>query len=75
MVFPFCVIASSLRTAPVPTDEWYIIYFGYYYMCIMMIVLEFMHMFWTYYLLQIGIGNTWKKMPNPHDEKDLKKLQ
>jgi hypothetical protein len=75
IVYPFCLLLNVIRNTPTLTDEWYIIQFEYLYLCAMAVVLECMHVFWTYFLLQFGLREVkWKNMTNNHDEKSLNKL-
>jgi hypothetical protein len=67
IVFPFCLLANVYVNAPVPTDEWYMISFEYKYLVYMAFVLYLMHMYWTYFLMKVGINTLMKnKMVNVH---------
>lgn len=69
IVFPFCILSNVYVNQPTPTDEWYIISFEYGYLLSMAIVLYGMHIFWTYFLVRIGLRSLeGKKMENLHEE-------
>jgi len=54
LVFPFCLLANVYAHKPTPQDEWYMISFEYSYLLLMAFVLYGMHIFWTYFMLQLG---------------------
>lgn len=66
-VFPFCLLANVYVNAPLQTDEWYMIDFEYKYLLSMAFVLYLMHLYWTYYLMKVGVNTLInKKMVNVH---------
>lgn len=69
LVFPFCLLSNVWVNSPLPTDEWYIINFEYKYLLSMAFVLYVMHLYWTYYLMKVGIDSLIKKkMVNVHEK-------
>lgn len=69
VVFPFCILSNVFINKPTATDEWNIISFEYGYLLSMAIVLYGMHLFWTYFLVRIGLKSLHgKKMENLHEE-------
>jgi uncharacterized membrane protein YadS len=61
MVFPFCLLANVYANKPTPQDEWYIINFEYGYLLIMAFVLYGMHLFWTYFIIKLGLRSVMGK--------------
>lgn len=71
VVFPFCLLANVYANKPTPHDEWYIISFEYGYLLTMAFVLYGMHLFWTYFLIKLGLQSvTGKSFKNIHDVKE-----
>lgn len=69
LVFPFCLLANVYVNAPLPTDEWYIIDFEYKYLLSMAFVLYLMHLYWTFYLMKVGVNAVIKKkIINVHEK-------
>jgi hypothetical protein len=67
LVFPFCLLSNVYINAPLPTDEWSMISFEYRYLLSVAFVLYLMHMYWTYYLMKVGVNTLIKKkMVNDH---------
>ena len=70
IVFPFCMIANVYANRPTPQDEWYIISFEHDYLLFQLIVLECMHIFWTYMLVKMGVkAAAGEVIYNCHDGK------
>lgn len=70
VVFPFCLITQAWNGIPTPTDSWYMIDFGFKVLVYMCIILECMHMFWTYFLIQLGTKDVkWTRLENAHENK------
>lgn len=68
-VFPFCLLANVWVNVPLPTDMWYIINFEYKYLLAMACVLYVMHLYWTFYLMKVGVNSLIrKKMVNDHEK-------
>ena len=66
-VFPFCLLANVWVNVPLPTDEWYMINFEYKYLLTMACVLYVMHLYWTFYLMKVGVNSlVSKKIINVH---------
>lgn len=61
IVFPFCLLANVYLNRPTPTDLWSMISFEYDYLLAMAFVLYGMHLFWTFFILKIGLKSTRKK--------------
>jgi ceramide synthetase len=73
IVFPFCLLANVYANKPTPQDEWYMISFEYGYLLIMAFVLYGMHIFWTYFLIKLGLRSvTGKNFKNVHDDSSVK---
>lgn len=69
LVFPFCLLANVYVNAPLPTDEWHLINFEYKYLLTMAFVLYVMHLYWTYFLMKVGVNSLIKKkMVNDHEK-------
>jgi ceramide synthetase len=69
LVFPFCLLANVWVNSPLPTDEWYMINFEYKYLLTMAFVLYVMHLYWTFFLMKVGVNSlTKKKMINLHEK-------
>lgn len=74
VVFPFCLLANVYSNKPTPQDEWYIISFEYSYLLIMAFVLYGMHIFWTYFIIKLGIRSaSGKGLQNIHDDSNKQK--
>jgi hypothetical protein len=68
-VFPFCLLANVWVNVPLPTDEWYMINLEYKYLLTMACVLYVMHLYWTFYLMKVGVNSLIrKKMINDHEK-------
>lgn len=74
IVFPFCLLANVYANKPTPNDEWYIISFEYSYLLTMAFVLYGMHLFWTFFIIKIGLRTaSGKGFSNVHEDiKDKK---
>jgi ceramide synthetase len=69
LVFPFCLLANVYANKPTPQDEWHIISFEYGYLLLMAFVLYGMHLFWTYFLIKLGVRSAQgKTLRNVHDD-------
>lgn len=69
IVFPFCLLSNVYVNAPLNSDEWYIIDFEYKYLLSMAFVLYVMHLYWTFYLMKVGVNSLIKKkMVNVHEK-------
>jgi hypothetical protein len=69
-VYPLCLLSNVWYNRPSPTDSWRIVNFEYLYLLGMAVVLECMHIFWTYFLLQVGLKEVkWQRIINIHEEK------
>ena len=74
IVFPFCLLANVYANKPTPQDEWYMISFEYGYLLFMAFILYGMHIFWTYFLIKLGVRSAQgKKIKNIHDEASKQK--
>lgn len=69
LVFPFCLLSNVYVNAPLPTDEWHMISFEYKYLLSMAFVLYFLHLYWTFFLMKVGVNTLIKKkMINVHEK-------
>lgn len=69
LVFPFCLLSNVYVNAPLPTDEWFMISFEYKYLVYMAFVLYIMHLYWTFFLMKVGVHTLIKKkMINVHEK-------
>ena len=55
LVFPLCLLSNVYDNRPLPTDEWYMIQWEYFYLLSMAFVLFGMHIYWTYCLAQSAL--------------------
>lgn len=72
IVYPFCLLAQVYANKPAPNDLWAMISFEYGYLLTMAFVLEGMHLFWTFFILKVGIkslSSKHKNIENIHDKK------
>lgn len=70
IVFPFCLLANVYMNRPTAKDDWMMISFEYDYLLTMAFILYGMHLFWTFFIIKIGIKSTGKKgFENVHDNK------
>lgn len=74
LVFPFCLLANVYANKPTPKDEWHQISFEYNYLLTMAFVLYGMHIFWTYFIIMIGVrSSSGKAIENVHENQKIKK--
>jgi ceramide synthetase len=74
IVFPFCLLANVYANKPTSQDEWHMISFEYSYLLIMAIVLYGMHLFWTFFIIKLGLRFAMgKKITNVHEDNKEKK--
>ena len=73
LVFPFCLLANVYMNRPTDKDDYKMISFEYNYLLSMAFVLYGMHLFWTFFILKIGLKSIGKKgYDNVHDKKSKK---
>ncbi len=70
IIFPFCLLANVYMNRPTASDDWNMISFEYNYLLSMAFVLYGMHLFWTFFIIKIGMRSTGNKgIQNIHDKK------
>ena len=73
IVYPYCLLSNVYMNRPMENDFWKMISFEYNYLLAMAIVLYGMHLFWTFFIIKIGLKSMGKKMfLNVHDKKEKK---